>query len=73
MVMGAAVLVGYGFMVNMTGLDFSRLMGLYIVIFFLVAQTVSVVVFREPLRAGVVWGGSLVMAGGMVMWAGARR
>jgi len=37
----ALVLVAYGFMVNMTKLDFSRLMGLYIVIFFLVAQAVA--------------------------------
>ena len=73
MVLGAAVLVGYGFTVNMTALDFSRLMGLYIVIFFLVSQTISVVFFREPLRASVMWGGSLVLAGGLVMWAGARR
>jgi len=39
MMLGAAVLVGYGFMVNLTSLDFSRLMGLYIVIFFVVPNS----------------------------------
>jgi small multidrug resistance family-3 protein len=31
--LGAVVLVSYGFLVNLTSLDFSRLMGLYIVVF----------------------------------------
>ncbi len=50
---GAATLVIYGFMVNMTKLDFSRLMGLYIVLFFLVAQSVAVLVFRESIDRAV--------------------
>jgi small multidrug resistance family-3 protein len=44
---GAATLVIYGVMVNLTKLDFSRLMGLYIVLFFLTAQAVAVVIFHE--------------------------
>ncbi|HUO10498.1 MAG TPA: hypothetical protein VM008_19490 [Phycisphaerae bacterium] len=67
MALGAAVLVGYGFMVNLTKLDFNRLMGIYIVLFFLVAQLVSVVVFKERIPAGVWAGGALVVAGGVVM------
>ena len=65
--LGAAVLVSYGFMVNLTSLDFGRLMGLYIVIFFVVAQLTATLFFRERLLAPVVVGGVLVIGGGLVM------
>ena len=64
---GAATLVVYGFMVNLTKLDFSRLMGLYIVIFFLVAQAVAVLVFHERIDRAVMAGGGLIALGGIVM------
>jgi small multidrug resistance family-3 protein len=64
---GAATLVVYGFMVNMTKLDFSRLMGIYIVIFFLVAQAVAVLVFHEDIEFAVWLGGGLIVVGGFVM------
>jgi small multidrug resistance family-3 protein len=64
---GALTLVVYGFMVNLTKLDFSRLMGLYIVIFFLVAQAVAVLIFRESMDRSVMLGGSLIVVGGVVM------
>ncbi|MGA3128148.1 MAG: hypothetical protein ABSD13_15710 [Candidatus Korobacteraceae bacterium] len=67
MLAGALALVAYGFMVNMTKLDFSRLMGLYIVIFFLVAQAVAVLAFRERIDRAVMIGGGLVVLGGIVM------
>ena len=67
MVLGAAVLVGYGFMVNLTALDFSRLMGLYIVIFFVVAQLTAMLFFRERLPLPVLLGGALVVGGGLTM------
>jgi small multidrug resistance family-3 protein len=67
LIAGAAVLVVYGFMVNLTGLDFGRLMGIYIVLFFLVAQVVSVVFFKERLSPSLLVGGTLVIAGGLLM------
>ncbi len=67
LIAGALVLVAYGFMVNLTKLDFGRLMGLYIVIFFIVAQATSVLIFKERLPLSVIVGGSLVLAGGIVM------
>jgi small multidrug resistance family-3 protein len=67
MLAGGAVLVAYGFMVNLTKLDFSRLMGVYIVIFFLVAQGVAVLVFKERLALPVLVGGLLVVSGGLTM------
>jgi drug/metabolite transporter superfamily protein YnfA len=67
MIAGAAVLVAYGFMVNLTHLDFGRLMGIYIVLFFVVAQTVSVACLGERLTAPVIAGGCLIIAGGALM------
>jgi small multidrug resistance family-3 protein len=67
MLAGAAVLIAYGFMVNLTKLDFGRLMGIYIVLFFLIAQLVSVLIFKEKMPMGVIVGGSLVTAGGLLM------
>jgi small multidrug resistance family-3 protein len=64
---GAATLAVYGFMVNLTKLDFSRLMGLYIVIFFLIAQAMAVLVFRERIDRSMMAGGGLVVLGGIVM------
>jgi small multidrug resistance family-3 protein len=67
MLAGALTLIAYGFMVNMTKLDFSRLMGLYIVIFFLVAQAVAVLAFHEKPTTAIWAGGGLVVLGGIVM------
>jgi small multidrug resistance family-3 protein len=64
---GSLTLAAYGFLVNMTQLDFSRLMGLYIVVFFLVSQAVALLFFREPLGRGVMVGGTIVVLGGVVM------
>lgn len=67
MLSGVIVLAVYGFMVNLTKLDFGHLMGLYIVLFFVVSQTIAVVVFKERLHLPVAIGGSLVIIGGVLM------
>ena len=67
MALGAVALVSYGFMVNLTSLDFSRLMGQYIAIFFVVAQLTAVLFFREKLQLPVLVGGAMVVGGGLTM------
>jgi small multidrug resistance family-3 protein len=67
MALGALVLVGYGFAVNMTRWDFGRLLGIYIAIFFVVAQVFAVVLFKERLQAPVWVGGAFIVVGGCVM------
>lgn len=67
MLAGALTLATYGFLVNLTKLDFSRLMGLYIVAFFLVAQATAILFFGETPGRGVVVGGALVCLGGVAM------
>jgi small multidrug resistance family-3 protein len=64
---GGLVLVAYGFMVNMTKLDFGKLMGIYIVLFFIVSQVSAVVIFKERLALPVIVGGGLIIAGAVVM------
>jgi small multidrug resistance family-3 protein len=64
---GVIVLGVYGFMVNMTKLDFGRLMGIYIVLFFVVSQVVSVVIFKERVALPVLVGGAMIVCGGVLM------
>ena len=70
MLAGAILLVAYGFVVNTNRtIDFGRLMGLYIVTFFVVSQVSSVVVFGERPSLGLLVGGALIVAGGLVIQA----
>jgi multidrug transporter EmrE-like cation transporter len=68
--LGAVALFAYGLMVNLPRWDFSRLLGVYIVIFFAVSQVTGVWLFGETLSSGRLVGGFLVVAGGlcMVIW-----
>jgi small multidrug resistance family-3 protein len=67
MIAGVIVLTAYGFMVNLTKLDFGHLMGIYIVLFFLVSQLIAVVMFKENLHMSVIVGGMLIAAGGLTL------
>ena len=64
---GAVLLVTYGFVVNITKLDFSKLMGIYIAVFFVVSQIISVAVFREKISSPTLMGGVLIVCGGLVI------
>jgi len=66
-VLGAGVLFAYGVMVNLPRWDFGRLLGVYIVLFFVVSQVTGVLLFGETLPMGRLVGGALVMAGGLCM------
>ena len=67
LVAGAAVLFAYGLSVNLPKWDFGRLMGVYIALFFVVAQVVAVTVFHEKVRIPMLMGGVLIVAGGILM------
>jgi small multidrug resistance family-3 protein len=47
--------------------EFSRLMGVYIAIFFVVSQLLAVFLFRERLQVPTLVGGALIIAGGLVL------
>jgi small multidrug resistance family-3 protein len=64
---GGLVLFVYGYTVNAPPWDFGRLLGIYVVFFFVVAQAISWLVFHQaPTRLTLV-GGAFVVAGGVIM------
>jgi small multidrug resistance family-3 protein len=66
-VLGSVLLIAYGFVVNLSKLDFGKLMGLYIAIFFIVSQVIALLVFKEKLNPPTLVGGALIVAGGCVL------
>ena len=66
-VVGGLVLFSYGWTVNAPPWDFGRLLGLYVVFFFVIAQALSWLVFHEPPSRQVLAGGVLIVAGGLVI------
>lgn len=66
-VLGAASLACYGLVVNTPRWDFGKLLGLYVVFFFLVAQLLAKVRFGQSLSMPVIAGGTLIVAGGVVI------
>jgi len=67
MVLGGLVLFGYGYAVNAPGWDFGRLLGIYVVFFFLVAQLINFFAFGQKPTAGILLGGSLIVLGGLII------
>ena len=65
--LGAAVLFAYGFTVNSPPWDFGRLLGLYVVFFFVIAQLMSWAVFHQAPSPAVLAGGALIVIGGGVI------
>jgi len=65
---GALSLVVYGAVVNKGGfdggVDFGRLMGVYIVVFFVVSQIIAMIFYRELPALRTIAGGTLIIAGG---------
>jgi drug/metabolite transporter (DMT)-like permease len=66
---GVATLGLYGLLVNRGGLlfDFGRLMGCYIVAFFLVSQLLALIVFHDPPSSRTLVGGTLILLGGLII------
>jgi hypothetical protein len=66
-VSGAVVLALYGFTVNLPHWDFGKLLGVYVVLFFLVAQILAKVRFNQAPTMPIYVGGSLITAGGIII------
>lgn len=69
---GAACLAAYGLVVNTPRWDFGKLLGIYVVFFFLVAQGINWARFGQSPTLPVVMGGSLIVAGGVIIAAFAK-
>jgi multidrug transporter EmrE-like cation transporter len=66
-VVAAVVLFAYGWTVNAPPWDFGKLLGLYVVFFFIMAQLISWLFFKQPPSLMVLLGGALIVAGGIVI------
>jgi hypothetical protein len=64
---GAIVLALYGFTVNLPHWDFGKLLGVYVVLFFLVAQVLAKVRFNQAPTLPIYVGGSLITTGGLII------
>jgi drug/metabolite transporter (DMT)-like permease len=67
--LGAVLLIAYGFTVNAPPWNFGRLLGLYVVFFFIVAQAISWIGFGQRPSLAVLCGGALIVSGGVVIAA----
>lgn len=64
---GTLVLAAYGSMVNAPRWDFGRLLGVYVVLFFIAAQILNWIRFGQSPTAPIYAGGALIVAGGLVI------
>jgi small multidrug resistance family-3 protein len=69
---GVVVLAAYGSVVNVPRWDFGKLLGVYVVLFFLMAQVLAKVRFGQSPTPSIYAGGALITAGGLViaLWKG---
>jgi uncharacterized membrane protein len=67
--LAGAVLFAYGATVNAPPWNFGKLMGIYVVFFFLIAQLISWLVFKETPTLPLCVGGALIVVGGIVVSA----
>jgi hypothetical protein len=64
---GAALLLGYGSSLNLAPLQFGQVVGLYIATLFIVWQVINYIAFRSLPTTPIVLGGSLIVAGGVIV------
>jgi drug/metabolite transporter (DMT)-like permease len=67
LVVGATLLLGYGTFLNLAPLEFGQVVGLYIAVLFVVWQVINFIAFRESPTIPIVLGGSLIIAGGVLI------
>jgi hypothetical protein len=64
---GAILLFGYGLSLNLAPIEFNRVVGLYIATLFIMWQLVNLIVFRSPPGLPVLFGGVLIVVGGLIV------
>lgn len=65
--LGAIALFAYGVTVNAPPWDFGRLLGVYVTLFFLVAQLINWLGFGLQPTIPIMIGGALIIAGGLTI------
>ena len=66
-VMGSAVLIAYGTVVNLAPLEFGQLIGLYIATLFVMWQVINYFFFNTPPTLPILLGGVLIVTGGLMV------
>jgi hypothetical protein len=66
-VSGTIVLVCYSLFLNASRIDFGKLLGIYVVLFFIVAQIVAKLQFNQSPSKPIWAGGAFIVAGGLIM------
>ncbi|HXS37907.1 MAG TPA: hypothetical protein VN721_14480 [Flavipsychrobacter sp.] len=69
-VVGAVLLLGYGFMVNLAPIEFGKVVGLYISTLFIMWQVINYIIFRTVPSASVITGGAMIIIGGLIVTFG---
>jgi hypothetical protein len=64
---GTAVLACYGSVVNLPRWDFGKLLGVYVTLFFVVAQIIAWARFGQTPTVPIYAGGVLIVAGGLLI------
>jgi hypothetical protein len=67
MLIGAALLLGYGSSLNLAPLEFGQVVGLYIATLFIVWQVINFIAFRTLPGLPTLVGGALIIAGGLIV------
>jgi small multidrug resistance family-3 protein len=65
--MGAILVICYGMTISLPNWSFSRTMGVYIALFFMISQIVARLMLRESIRPPTIVGGLLIVCGGLVI------
>src|ERR1700729_443037 len=63
----AVILFAYGWTVNAPPWDFGKLLGLYVVFFFVIAQLLSWLVFKQSPSTTILIGGLFIVTGGVII------
>jgi hypothetical protein len=64
---GAVSLAAYGLIVNAPRWEFGKLLGVYVVLVFLLAQIIARVKFGQTPTLPILIGGALIVAGGVII------
>ena len=64
---GAVLLFGYGFFLNLAPVAFGQVVGLYIATLFVVWQIINYIFFKSAPSLPIMVGGTLVVTGGLII------
>jgi hypothetical protein len=67
MLIGAILLFGYGFSLNLAPIEFGKVVGLYIATLFVVWQVINYGIFHTPPTLPILLGGAMIVVGGLII------